>query len=205
MNEQYYLTVSEFSASAMKKLRITDTYSWHRVIYSMFDQNRSDRNESSGIVWGLAKRQCSLSLRVYILSDRPVSESVDGSIEFRTIRVPEKLFQSEKYSFQVVLNPVVRKEGKTTPVKGRDNIIDWFTRLAVRNGFTVDKPYISLDSVYVDQFKDKNKKQMSIQKACFSGKLTVVDKNLFIKAVTTGIGRSKTYGCGLLQVVPLID
>ena len=50
-----------------------------------------------------------------------------------------------------------------------------------------------------------NKKQMSIQKACFSGKLTVVDKNLFIKAVTTGIGRSKTYGCGLLQVVPLID
>jgi CRISPR system Cascade subunit CasE len=205
MNEQYYLTVSDFSSSAMKKLRITDTYSWHRVIYSMFDQNRSDRNESSGIVWGLAKRQCSLSLRVYILSDRPVSESVDGSIEFRTIRVPEKLFQSEKYSFQVVLNPVVRKEGKTTPVKGRDNIIDWFIQLAQKNGFSVMQQGISLDKVFVDKFNDKHMKTMFIQKAFFSGILRVTDKELFKKAVTSGIGRSKTYGCGLLQIVPIVE
>ncbi len=205
MIDKYFLTSSEFSINAIKKLKITDTYSWHRTIYGMFDKNRDDNNSSSGILWTLAKSNNPLSQVVYILSDRPVSDGADEIIKYKTVCIPQKLFEFERYSFSVIVNPVKRSDGKVIPVKGRDNIIDWFIQLAQKNGFSVMQQGISLDKVFVDKFNDKHMKTMFIQKAFFSGILRVTDKELFKKAVTSGIGRSKTYGCGLLQIVPIVE
>lgn len=202
MADQYFLTSSEFSINAIKKLRITDTYSWHRTVYGMFDKTRDDNNSSSGILWTLAKSKSPLSQVIYILSDRPVSTEADEVIKYKTICIPEKLFEFEHYSFSVVVNPVKRSDGKVIPVTGRENIINWFLQLSHKNGFSVVQSGLSLDKVFVDKFTDKNQKVMFIQKAVLSGTLSVTDKGLFKKAVTSGIGRSKTYGCGLLQIVP---
>lgn len=204
MADKFFLTSSEFSIHAIKKLKITDTYSWHRTIYGMFSKNRDDRNSSSGILWTLTKSKDPLNQSVYILSDRPVLSEADEVIRYKTISIPDRLFEFEHYSFSVVVNPVKRSNGKVVPVKGRENIINWFLQLAQKNGFSVAQTGLSLDKVFVDKFNDKNKKAMFIQKAFFSGTLSVTDKDLFKKAVTSGIGRSKTYGCGLLQIVPAV-
>lgn len=37
------------------------------------------------------------------------------------------------------------------------------------------------------------------------GVLQVLDLELFTKSFTHGIGRGRSYGCGLLQIVPLIE
>ena len=205
MKDNYFLISSEFSIKAIKKFKITDTYSWHRTIYGMFDKNHDDNNYSSRILWTLAKSNSPLSQTVYILSDRPVSEKTDDVIKYKTTCIPQKLFEFDRYSFSVVVNPVKRYDGKVVPVKGRENIINWFVQLAQKNGFSVIEKGLTLDKVFVDKFKDKQMNEMFIQKAFFSGTLSVTDRELFKKAVTLGIGRAKTYGCGLLQIVPVID
>lgn len=43
---------------------------------------------------------------------------------------------------------------------------------------------------------------VTLNKADISGVLVVENDKLFTDAVLNGIGRSKAFGCGLLQVIP---
>lgn len=62
-----------------------------------------------------------------------------------------------------------------------------------------------IDDVRVAQFKGKADRAITLQQATVSGYLTVTDSERFALSVASGLGRGRAFGCGLLQVVPLIQ
>jgi CRISPR system Cascade subunit CasE len=120
-----------------------------------------------------------------------------------------KLFQPEIEKFPV--NRLLRFRLKANPSK-RDNETRktvglyyqpdqeaWFGRQAAQHGFSVE----GLDIIPAANLwgaKAKGQAQIKIHTALFQGVLKVQDPALFLKAVRQGIGKGKSYGCGLLSV-----
>jgi CRISPR system Cascade subunit CasE len=75
----------------------------------------------------------------------------------------------------------------------------WFARQAAQHGFSVE----GLDIIPAANLwgeKAKGQPQIKIHTALFQGVLKVQDPALLVTAIEQGIGRGKSYGCGLLSI-----
>lgn len=147
-----------------------------------------------------------LGRRFLILSDRKPSELdlADGKIEVKVL--PEKFLNYRQYRFKVVVNPATRnsKSRLYIPIKDKNEIRQWFSDKAEKSwGFITDES-LTVDKVEVKQIRGKGDHKIVISQAHLSGVLTVTEKELFINAVSHGVGRAHAFGCGLLQIVPFI-
>jgi CRISPR system Cascade subunit CasE len=92
------------------------------------------------------------------------------------------------------------------PVRGREDIARWFAeRSASSWGFVVSPEHLQIDKIEVQQFKDKNQRQVTIAQAHVQGIFETSNSRLFQNSFVHGVGRGRAYGCGLLQIIPLID
>ena len=71
--------------------------------------------------------------------------------------------------------------------------------------FDVDPQTLQIDSIEVQQFNDKEGRKITLGKAHIQGMLTVSDQQQFRNSFKNGIGKGRAFGCGLLQIVPVID
>jgi len=201
-----YISALRLDARACRHLKITDGYSLHRVVYSLFNDVRSDEQKqhsaASGFQWA-DKGGDSLGRRLILLSDRPPVSPEMGELETRIL--PEGFLKHSHYRFTVCLNPTLRNKqtGKLTPVRGREAISAWFCSRAEKWGFRVEPQHIQVDSINVLRFTAGDKKTVTLQQATVSGRLTVTQAEHFQHAFTRGIGRGRAFGCGLLQITPL--
>jgi CRISPR system Cascade subunit CasE len=197
---------------AVKALRITDTYSLHRVVYSLFEDVRTDDEKagstSSGIIYA-DQGGDHHGRKILMLSDRMPHEAVDGVYgEVRTKAIPEEFLDHGRYRFNVVVNPTWRDRAsrKLVSVRGRDKIAEWFQNRAPKSwGFKVDEVSLQVDNVDVLQFNDKRKRPVTIVQAHVQGLLEVTDQDSFSQSFKQGIGRARAFGCGLLQIVPVTN
>ncbi len=202
-----FLTQLTLGFKDLRALKITDEYSIHRTIYSLFGDYRSDDEKSSSVKSGFLyaeQKKNSIGRQFLILSDRaPVNSSLeDGSIITKT--VPENFLKFSQYRFRLIVNPTVRDKtsGKLRPVTGKPNIIRWFSEKSSQSwGFSCSD--VSISSTEVLQFKGKNGHSLTIARAEVSGLLTVTDFERFYESFSHGIGRAHAFGCGLLQLVPI--
>ncbi len=197
---------------AVKALRITDPYSLHRVVYSLFDDVREERDKrlsrSSGILFA-DQGGDSRGRRVLLLADRKPASIVDGKYgEVESRPVPEGYLDNEHYRFKVIVNPTRRDSAsrKLVPVSGRDAVAKWFgERAAPLWGFAVPLNQLQVDKIEVLRFKDKSGNPVTISQAHVQGQLRVIDNHMFQESFKRGIGRGRSFGCGLMQVVPIIN
>ncbi|MCX2577953.1 type I-E CRISPR-associated protein Cas6/Cse3/CasE [Klebsiella pneumoniae] len=144
-----------------------------------------------------------------MVSDRPPAVKVDGLYgEVISKSIPAAFLSHSRYRFQVQVNPVRKDKqtGKRVAVKGRADIAQWFIqRAASRWGFDVDLPGLQVEAMEVLQFKDKAGRQVTLGKATVQGLLTVTDRQKFQHSFHHGIGKGRAFGCGLLQIVPVVD
>ncbi|MGL5038879.1 MAG: type I-E CRISPR-associated protein Cas6/Cse3/CasE [Aeromonas sp.] len=204
-----YASVLRLDRAAVKALRVTDLYSLHRVVYALFDDVRSEAqkqaSESSGIQW-VDKGGNHLYRQILLLSDRPPQAGEYGEVETRLL--PDDFLSHRHYRFTVTLSPTRRdnQSRQLKPVKGREAMTSWFIERASQNwGFAVDPSHLQVEGVQVAQFKGKAERAITLQQATLSGYLTVTDPERFALSVASGLGRGRAFGCGLLQVVPLIE
>ncbi len=205
-----FASVLRLDRAASHALKITDTYSLHRVVYSLFDDIRSEEDKrtsiGSGIQW-VDKGGDARCRQILMLSNREPKQQVDDQYgEVVTKCLPEGFLDHSVYRFEVVINPVRRdnQTKKNVPVKGREKIAQWFIERALTSwGFSVNAPQLQVEQVRVLQFEAKH--HVTLQQAKLSGYLTVTSKELFASSVANGIGRSRSFGCGLLQIVPVIE
>lgn len=204
-----YASVLRLNRAAVKALRVTDLYSLHRVVYGLFEDVRSEAQKQasvpSGIQW-VDKGGDHLCRQVLLLSDRLPQTSEYGEVESRPL--PDDFLSHHHYRFTVTVSPTRRdnQSRQLKPVKGREAIADWFIERSAHNwGFSVDPLRLQVDDVSVTQFKGKAERYITLQQATLSGYLTVTDPERFALSVASGLGRGRAFGCGLLQVVPLIE
>lgn len=210
MTNTLYASVLELNRSDIKALRVTDCYSLHRVVYSLFEDVRADPDKaasvSSGIQWA-DKGGNFNSRQILILSDRAPAEAIDG--KFGTVRtkpLPGAFLDHQLYRFTVIVNPVTRNNAtrKLVPVKGREAIADWFLQRAQASwGFAVDQSTMEIHKIDVLQFNDKAQRTVTLQQAHITGFMRVSDPDTFEKSFRNGIGKGRSFGCGLLQIIPI--
>lgn len=205
----HHVSVLRLDRAAVKALKITDTYSLHRVVYGLFEDVRSEeaklRSEQSGIQW-VDKGGDRHYRNVLILSDRPPLGPEHSHVETKIL--PPGFLSHLHYRFTITVSPGRRdsQNRKIIPVKGREAIVAWFIeRAAASWGFTVDPARLQVDAITVQQFQGKAQHQITLQQATLSGYLTVKDSDAFQVSFRKGLGRGRSFGCGLLQIVPFID
>ena len=207
----HYLSQYQLSVTEARRLRLTDAYSLHRIVYGLFDDVRGgETNKGSGILFadkgmklGGEPRQ---NMRtVLILSDRQPREPECGNIQTKPL--PDSYLQAEQYAFELVINPVRRKNisggrGPIVPIIGKAAVSQWFLEKSPGWGFETHEPSLQVGDIKVEQFPHKGS-QATIARATVTGTLRVADRALFTQSVYCGIGRAKAFGCGLLQIAPI--
>jgi CRISPR system Cascade subunit CasE len=205
-------SVLELSRQDIKALRITDPYSLHRMVYSLYDDIRSDAEKQSSVSSGILYADQGgdyKSRKILLLANRQPHTKIDGLYgEVRSKDIPMDFLYHTKYRFKVIVNSTKRdsKTKKLIAVRGCEAIAEWFMTKAPKSwGFDVIPETLQIDSVNVLQFKAKQDRTITMGQAHVQGVLQVLDLELFTKSFTHGIGRGRSYGCGLLQIVPLIE
>lgn len=209
---ELFASALHLDRAAVKALRMTDAYSLHRVVYSLFTDLRSEaekqRDTPSGIVFADQGGDVH-GRKVLIVSNRLPLERVEG--QYGTVLskpVSTSFLNYPRYRFNVQVNPVRKdkQSGKRIAVKGRADIAQWFLQRAPQSwGFEVDPQTLQVDAIEVLQFPDKAGREVTLGKAHLQGQLTVIDPQRFQSSFKNGIGKGRAFGCGLLQIVPIID
>lgn len=211
------------SRTDMIALKIKDSYSIHRVVYDLYEDIRAEQQifpiekesyKENGILYaeigGNWKKQ-----QILILANRFPRTPVHGQIESKII-LPSFL-QHDNYNFQVIVNPIKHwnplkyedtnrgKKPQIIPILGHKAITEWFINKAPKSwGFNVKAENIELRDIGPKIF-NKGGKIIKHHSATIRGRLSVTDRDLFIKSFQYGVGRSRAFGFGLLQLVPLIS
>jgi len=205
-------SVLHLDRAAIHALRITDPYSLHRVVYGLYPDVRDgaakSASQSSRILWADQGGDIR-GRKILLLADRAPAEQAEGGhgqVQSRTIA--DGFMGHERYRFKVIVNPTRRDSasGKLMPVKGREAVAAWFAERGPASwGFAVSPEHLQVERSEVLQFKDKAQRPVTLAQAHISGQLQVTERAQFQNSFAKGIGRGRSFGCGLLQIVPLLD
>lgn len=205
-------SVLHLDRQAIKALKITDPYSLHRVVYSLFEDVRSEQEKQASSTSGILYAEQGgdyKSRKILLLSNRSPKEKVDGKYgEVQSKAISDSFLHHSNYRFKVIVNPTKRDSAsrKLVPIRGREAIHGWFAERAKTSwGFEVSPAQLQVDSINVLQFKGKNQRAITMAQASVQGTLQVTDQQQFINSFSQGIGRGRAFGCGLLQLVPLLE
>lgn len=103
--------------------------------------------------------------------------------------------------FRLKANPSKRDKqtGKLIGMFHQADQIAWLERQAVRHGFKL----LGVDVIptpHVFGVKGKGTAPIRIATVLFQGILQITDSSLFVEAIQHGVGRGRSYGCGLLSI-----
>jgi len=203
-------TMLTLSRKDVNALRITDDYSLHRVVYSLFEDVRSEAEKRSSVPSGFLfadKGGDAKGRQILILSDRPPLQPAHGTLS-ESWTVPDQFLQHRFYKFEVTLNPTRKenKSGRRVPIKTREEVAAWFGGKSLSSwGFSVDPARLDVRMLPVMQFNKQGDRPVTHGAASVSGMLRVENRDLFIESFNKGIGRGRAFGFGLLQIEPLKD
>lgn len=204
-------SVLHLDRQTVKALRITDPYSLHRVVYSLYEDVRSEEakvaSQSSGILYADQGGDFH-GRKILLLADRPPADCIDGQYgEVRSKPISDDFLEHAQYRFKVIVNPTRRDSAssKLLPIKGREAVAEWFCERAPGWGFQVPAEHLQVDQLDVLQFPNKQQHTITLAQAHLQGQFQVSDRDLFYRSFRRGIGRGRAFGCGLLQIVPLLE
>jgi CRISPR system Cascade subunit CasE len=188
---------------SIKKLRISDSYSIHRVVYSLFDRLNS---ESDRLLYSDLGGDFFNHVVLIMSNKEPNVQNLPDGVIVNTRSIPDDLFSFGHYRFKTKLN-VSRRDSKTkkiVPIKSRDEISSWFLKKSPDSwGFLPLKSNLEIEKVEGISFHGKNNNLVTINQVTFSGILKVEDLEKFRKSFFSGLGRGKAFGCGLLEIYPI--
>ncbi len=99
--------------------------------------------------------------------------------------------------FRMAANPTVTRAGKRLGLVGEDAQLEWLERQGERHGFQVQAALASGGDMLHGR---RQGGRVSLLRVLFDGVLQVRDPQLLQRAVLTGIGPGKAFGCGMLSL-----
>lgn len=206
-----YVTALALEPIAIGYKRVKDTYSIHRIVYDLFEDIRTEQEKQNGVSSGILfcdKGGDARGRKILILSNRlPLSDRLVQGMTINTKVISQRFFEHDHYDFRIVVNPTIcsSKTKKRIPITNRNEIEKWFVDKAPALGFEIEPHQISVEGVSVDRFLAKGANEAALTKADIRGRLKVIDRDAFIKSISSGVGRGRGFGCGLLQVIPALE
>ena len=99
-------------------------------------------------------------------------------------------------------NTTAGRPGQIIPLRGAD-ADTWWQRRATAAGLTLHDVHATLLAPGSTDHAGEKPGRTPHDRTQFDGTATITDPTALITAMTTGIGRAKSYGCGLLTIAPL--
>jgi len=185
----------EMSLKDMIAMRVTDEYSIHRIVYSLFP---IQKDQVRDFIF-CDKGGTATSRNILIVSKREPLKPQYGRVVSKTI--PDSFLSHDRYGFEIKINPTYEINRELFIVKGGENILEWFKKDSPLWGFKVDPDHLDFLNLRILKFKDKNLRNVTMGAATISGRLTVSDRDLFKRSFEYGINPGKCWGLGLLQLI----
>lgn len=138
--------------------------------------------------------QSTIEPKIENLKNQKLSEIIQLQTKDET-EVYNSLLNESHISYKIRVNPVITSNKKRIPVRGQNNIQDWWDNKAKAIGLDTipNKTAILVE-------KPKSFKNVLLSSAEISGIAKVEDKTLIQNSILNGIGREKSYGYGLLLI-----
>lgn len=120
----------------------------------------------------------------------------------------EALNPNQHWKFRLTANPTRSKattrgtRGRTIPIHHPTDQLTWLATRADQHGFTItndDSPTAQVIEHHTNRFKGSTE-QVALKRATFEGILTITNPDQLRHTLTAGIGKAKSYGCGLLTL-----
>ena len=186
----------------------------HHVVWSLFDRNQNERR------W-LYRRLTDRDLRI-ISTDVPKSSPYAAVVTVREQNI-DWLKPGMRLMFKLRANAVQRivVEGKTRKVdivmhalhplppeersERREEItqaayLKWMQRQGAAHGFSVEQETFQVVAHYRERIPRRNAAPALINCGELVGVLTVTDGQALGRCLSEGLGASRSFGCGLLEV-----
>jgi CRISPR system Cascade subunit CasE len=103
--------------------------------------------------------------------------------------------------FRLRANPTVTRQGKRHGLWKEEDQLAWLGQQAVRAGFELrDTSVINPEKIFATRRRSSTR--VIVQAVTFDGILQVTERQLFVKALSNGLGHAKFLGLGLLSIAP---
>jgi len=201
-----YLTQAFLDYEVAARHRLRDLYDWHQLVWEAFPR-RDDQPRD--FLTRLDRREPEQQFRLLIVSpQRPVRPDLwpDARDAWQTREINPAFFSHRHYRFQLRANPTKRDNAsrKRLPLRTPQEQTVWLRRKATQSGFVVDEEALRMIPEGREWFRVEKRGQSGFHHAVeFEGVLAVTDSHAFQAAFTKGIGSAKSFGFGLLSLVPL--
>ena len=185
---------------------------YHGWVESCFDEDKENRSRKLWRIDNIGNKEYLLILS----KQKPIIEvlekyGVKGTADSKNY---EKLLDSIEdgmvAKFKVELNAAKsmpgnkakRKRGSIRPITFEESY-EFFNEKALQNGFEVLGDLFIKDKSVKKMKKRSESVSVSLNSIIYEGALKVTDKDMFKKALVSGIGKKKAYGFGLLSIAPM--
>jgi CRISPR system Cascade subunit CasE len=196
-------------------------YDEHKFIWNLFEEENINKRDF------LYRRDLKKGSPVfYTVSERKPSEKF-SYVTIQTKPYIPKISTAETYSFSLRVNPVVSRKSESNrnskhhgvwmdakkqtvekgiPIDKRKDFIeqavkDWLIERGLKNGFETSHDKVAITGHYNWKiFKGKGKKPIVLGIVEYDGILHVTDSSLFRNLLFMGIGKSRSFGAGLMLI-----
>lgn len=116
-----------------------------------------------------------------------------------------KVDKAQILRFRLLANPTSRRSSdqKLIPITDKNALFAWISKKGSNAGFSIIAESLLIAGLETAQFealKPNRKNQITLHKVLFEGYLQVTSPEKLIQAVQEGIGRGRSFGCGLLSL-----
>jgi len=201
------------------RLKIQDCYNWHQRVWELFP-NRPQGHPRPFLYRVIEKNKgCELWL---MCREEPTKPAWLTDEDWKVSAVGEGFPFHRHYRFDLYANPTkrdetrdcwqgrerIRKKHRRFNLTTRDEQNNWLLRKAEQHGFRLLIDQENNNALEIDprrdfRFRSKKAKDGLHIGVRYQGSLEVVDPNKFSEAVSQGIGSAKSFGFGLLLIVPI--
>jgi len=194
-----YLTRIIVPKLSLRNLDIFDSYRWHKKLCKAF--KAKGNNHFLFRVDDYRKE-----IQTLVLSESKPELQSWGQWTLKEIS--PVFLQHEIYSFQLKANPTKRRRDDNSKSRKRFGIYDeeelkqWLMRKATEFGFEINRDSIDVGKPMDNYFLRRGDKGKHIS-VDFKGELIVTNREKFINCFNSGIGSAKSFGYGMLTLIPV--
>ena len=191
----HYLTRITLPIVRARECGLTSDYHFHQALYHCFGSEQASQRclfRTDTTPFG--------DLNVLLLSPTEPKPLLWGAWKSQPLAVDTLIQNNRIYHFQLAAN-VTRTEmgtGRRLPLKETDQQLAWLDRKGLLHGFKITEAFV--DRTEIVKTPAKNAVHFVVH---FKGLLACTDSDKLAAAFTTGIGRAKAFGCGMLSLKPV--
>lgn len=181
---------------------VRNSYELHRIIWNFFP-NMPDADRFFLFRVNYDQRD-QKTIEILVQSElEPIASGKGSSILLAKKAYNPHFRKGQVLKFEVRTNPVRRSTSRETKkqvyrlIEDDTELETWFKNLLLPMADLLNFRIVSKDKLL---FRTKRQEEGMIYTVSFEGYLVVSDPELLFSTVKNGIGRAKSFGCGLLSV-----